>query len=127
MSHRVLMCCVLSCVWCVAACKGDKGDPGDPGAQGTQGPAGPNPVVATNGGLIGNGTAASPIAVDPRVVPSKLESSRIIEAEASSAGGLGVVQASARASGGSVRFAAASASAGGAVWRVQNAQVGTLA
>jgi len=110
-----------------AACTGPKGEPGTAGPAGPQGPAGPNPVIATNGGMVGDGTAANPIAIDRSVVPAKVESNRIIEAEGSSATGLGVVQASPKASGGSIRFAAASASTGGAVWRVQNAQAGVLA
>lgn len=127
MSSRVLAGCVLSCVFLVAACKGDPGEAGPIGSQGPQGPVGPNPVVATGGGMLGDGTAGSPIRIDPTVVPSKAESNRVIETEALSAGGLGVVQGNTKASGGSVRFAAASASAGGSVWKVQNAQVGMLA
>jgi len=128
MSARILACCVLSCVGLVAACKGDKGDPGDPGPPGPQGPIGPNPVVATNGGMAGDGTSGNPIRIDPTVVPSKAESNRVIETEApAAAGGLGAVQANPKASGGSVRFAAASAAAGGSVWKVQAAQVGALA
>jgi hypothetical protein len=85
-------------------------------------------VVASGGGMAGNGTPGDPIRIDPNVVPSKTESNRIIETESTAAaGGLGAAQANPKASGGSVRFAAASAAAGGSVWKVQRAQVGAFA
>src|SRR5689334_13443685 len=105
MSARILASCVLSCVCLAAACKGDKGDQGDIGPSGPQGPVGPNPVVASSGGMAGDGTSGNPIRIDPTVVPSKAESNRVIETEGSAAtGGLGAVQTNAKASGGSIRF-----------------------
>ncbi|HEY8211909.1 MAG TPA: hypothetical protein VIG99_30715 [Myxococcaceae bacterium] len=127
MSRRLVTGFAVLCVGMLAACKGEKGDQGPPGPEGVQGAQGDRPLVAANGGIVGDGTPGNPIAVDRQVVPSKGESNRIIEAEGASATGLGVVQTNAKASGGSIRFAAASASAGGVVWRVEKAQVGALA
>src|SRR5262245_6738591 len=127
MSRRLITGFAVLCVGVLAACQGAKGDIGPIGPQGLQGPPGDRPVVATNGGIVGDGTPGNPIAVDLQAVPSKGESNRIIEVEGSSATGLGAVQTNAKASGGSIRFAAASASAGGTVWRAEKAQVGALA
>jgi len=71
---------VLVAVLVAMGCKGDKGDQGDPGAtgpagpQGPTGPAGPLPIVATDGGLVGDGSAANPVALDLAIAALRAKS-----------------------------------------------------
>ncbi len=111
------------------ACTSSPGPAGPQGPEGPQGPIGasaPAPVIATDGGLIGTGSTASPLALDPNQVAAKGEANRIIEAEGPSDGGLAMVRAQTGASQGQVRFAPASAGTGGLVWRVGAPEVGPI-
>lgn len=48
---------------------GPQGATGLVGATGPTGPQGPLPLVAVDGGIVGNGSAASPLAIDPARIP----------------------------------------------------------
>jgi hypothetical protein len=58
---RVLSVCAALVV--LGACKGEKGEPGPTGPAGPQGPDGPRPIIATGGGLSGDGSPGAPLAV----------------------------------------------------------------
>jgi len=53
-----------TCSGSLGLLKGEDGAPGTPGVQGPMGVAGPMPIITPGAGLIGDGSSASPLAID---------------------------------------------------------------